>query len=196
MRHLDYLLTPGTLRFILSPGAASTPGAVAALVVAGLVLSCAAPERGDPSRPDAGTAADTSSSVKPDTSGGGHDTVTSGDATATDDDTAAPVEDDVVLEEDVPPPAASFATTVHPILTSTCTSAGCHASGAGGYSITGDVDADYLATLDRVVPGDPDGSKLLKKTSGVSSHSGGPLLTPGTPEYDAVAAWIRDGAAP
>ncbi len=99
-------------------------------------------------------------------------------------------------EVDEVEPPVPFAGAVHDLLVSSCTSTGCHASGAGGYALSGDVDADYEATLKVVVPFDAAASKLIKKTSGVTSHTGGPLLSEGTAEYDLIVEWIDDGANP
>lgn len=85
---------------------------------------------------------------------------------------------------------------VHALLLDKCTGGGCHETGAGGYTLNGDAEADYLATLDRVIAGDGAGSKLVKKGAGVSSHTGGPVLQTDSPEYELVVDWINDGANP
>jgi len=85
---------------------------------------------------------------------------------------------------------------VHEVLLDNCTDAGCHSSGAGGFTLSGDADSDYQAVLAEVVPGDALASKLLKKATNTSSHSGGPILQAGTADYQLIADWIDDGANP
>lgn len=136
---------------------------------------CAIPDRGDP-LPEVVDARDTRVAEVSDA-----DSVEEVDAPDEEIDAKVPV---------------SFAASVHQFLVDNCTASGCHSSAAGGFAITGDVDADYEATLREVTVGDGEGSKLVKKTSGVTSHTGGPLLQPGTSEYDLVVAWINDGANP
>ncbi len=100
-------------------------------------------------------------------------------------------------DAEVEAPKVSFADDgVHDVLVENCTSGGCHGSGAGGYSIIDDIEADYAATLDRVVPGDADASLLLKKATATSSHAGGPVLATDSTEHDLVVRWIADGAIP
>ena len=104
---------------------------------------------------------------------------------------------DEVGETDTAEPKLSFANDgVHDLLIDTCTGGGCHETGAGGYTLNGDVEADYLASLARVVPGDAEGSKLIKKGAGISSHTGGPVLQADSEEYALIADWINDGANP
>jgi len=94
-------------------------------------------------------------------------------------------------------PALSFAAGgVHDLLVATCTAGGCHGSGAGGYTVSGDVDADYAQALSKVVPGDALASKLIKKVSNTSSHGGGPILESGSAGYELLVEWINDGAFP
>ncbi|MFO0747588.1 MAG: hypothetical protein U1F43_18260 [Myxococcota bacterium] len=139
-----------------------------------LVASCAVPDRGEAPWPDA--------------------TVSHPDIEVS--EVATSDGDDALEIEDTAPPPVSYADSIHPILMANCTPSGCHSSGAGTFTLTGDVDSDYAETLEEVVAGDPQGSRLVKKTSGVSSHTGGPLLPPGSEEYDLVVAWIGDGAQP
>jgi len=106
------------------------------------------------------------------------------------------VAEDAISEADSAGPPISFADGVHDILIANCTASGCHGAGAGGFLLSGDIDADYTAVLDRVVPGDALASKLIKKSTATSSHTGGPVLQAGTPDYDLVVAWINDGANP
>jgi hypothetical protein len=151
----------------------------AALLAAG--GACAELDRGEPF-----------AEVRPDT--------TADTALDTRDTTNGELPDDVAPdaepgEADASPPI-SFADGAHQALVANCMAGGCHGAGAGGYSIVDDLDADYEATLARVVPGDAEASLLVKKGANRSSHAGGPALSPGSPEYDLVVAWIDDGAAP
>ena len=143
-------------------------------------LGCAVPDRGDPiaTPPDAGR--DATPEVRNDTT------------------TLSEIASEVAVEVEIAEPdPLSFADDgVHAVLIAACSTAGCHGSGAGGYSLIDDVDADYVATLDRVVPGDALASKLVKKGANISSHTGGPSLQEGTPEYDLVIDWIDQGANP
>jgi|GEM_PF-6858827 len=97
---------------------------------------------------------------------------------------------------DIELPPASFAAGVHAVLLDNCTDSGCHSAGVGGYLISGNIDADYAATLNLVVPGNALGSKLVQKATNTSSHTGGPVLEVGTAEYELVVAWINGGALP
>lgn len=103
---------------------------------------------------------------------------------------------DEVGEVDSVEPAVSYAAAVHEVLIDNCTDSGCHGSGAGGFLLSGDIDSDYAATLNEVTPGNALGSKLVKKATNTSSHTGGPVLAPGTADYDLVVAWINGGANP
>lgn len=148
---------------------------ISTLVVMSLaaLAACAEPSRGVSSQPET-TVKDTSA-----------DTGT------------AEVVGDVALDGEVEAPKVSFADDgVHDVLVDNCTSGGCHGSGAGGYSIIDDIEADYAATLDRVVPGDADASLLVKKGTATSSHGGGPALAVDSAEHDLVVRWIADGAIP
>lgn len=146
------------------------------LIVASLLVGsgCAVLDRGDPPAPDV-------VNPKPDS--------TTSDASGDAEEVSGDVSDSET-------PTVSFANDIHPYLMQTCTAVGCHSSGAGTFTLSGDVDADYAETLEEVVVGDALGSRLVKKASGVSSHTGGPLLQPGTEEYDLVVAWINGGAQP
>jgi hypothetical protein len=92
---------------------------------------------------------------------------------------------------------ASFATDVHPLLTSTC--ARCHAAGqaAGDTALilTGALSADYAVVMPFIDTGAPASSRLLTKMSG-SGHGGGTVYAVGTPQYQTVLLWIQQGAAP
>lgn len=90
---------------------------------------------------------------------------------------------------------ATFTADVHPILMEYCQP--CHnpsgdASGTD-YHLTGDPDIDYDTVLNFVVPGNPNGSRLLTKARGVG-HQGGELLPTDTTEYQTLYTWIEDGA--
>lgn len=93
--------------------------------------------------------------------------------------------------------AVSFASDVHPLLTTGCQS--CHRSGgaAGNTSflLTGDADADYAAALSLTDTSNPSASRLLRKTSG-AGHGGGAVYGVDTPEYQTLLAWISGGAQP
>ncbi len=152
-----------------------------ALFAAG--AACAELDRGEPFAevtPD--TSADT---VTPDTRDSGGEVS---------DDTGEP--DGEPGEADTSTPTSFAGDGVHAVLVANCMAGGCHGSGAGGYSIVDDVDADYETTLSRVTPGDGEGSLLVKKATNSSSHAGGPALSPGSPEHELVVEWIDDGAEP
>jgi hypothetical protein len=145
------------------------------------LAGCAELTRGEPLPEVVDTRADTVSEVI-DTS------------TPFDGDGAIEVEDDA---EEVVVPTLSFADDgVHQVLMANCTSSGCHGSGAGGYTLSGSVGADYQATLNTVTVGDGANSRLLKKATNEMSHGGGPIFQTGTPDYELVLVWINGGANP
>lgn len=149
-----------------------------------LLGGCAELGRGDELPVAADTKADTTTSD------------TRNDTTAPDGDV---VENDGAdtSEEEVAPPELSFADDgVHDLLIGNCTSSGCHGSGAGGFTLSGDVDADYSSTFNVVTPGDGLASKLVKKATATSSHAGGPVIQTGTTEYQLLLDWIDSGANP
>lgn len=86
---------------------------------------------------------------------------------------------------------------VHSLLTSGCQS--CHrnggAAGNTGYVMTGGVEVDYSASLDLVDVSSPAASRLLRKAAG-AGHGGGAIYGEGTPEYQALLAWVAGGAQP
>ncbi len=84
----------------------------------------------------------------------------------------------------------SFSRDVVPAL-ATCIS--CHGGGAGGWVYDGGPDA-WTQTLTRVDQDDPASSLLLEKGSGAVSHAGGVYFAAGSVAYDAILAWIVDGA--
>jgi len=87
----------------------------------------------------------------------------------------------------------SFVDDVDPILEAKCS--GCHAGGPGGLVITGDPASDYDHVIERVTPGDPEGSLLLQKARG-AGHGGGAVLSPGDANDSVIDAWIAAGAHP
>ncbi|MBZ4334821.1 hypothetical protein ACIHQR_31400 [Corallococcus coralloides] len=93
--------------------------------------------------------------------------------------------------------AVSFASDVHPLLTTGCQS--CHrgggAAGNTSFLLTGEADADYAATVSLTDTSNPSASRLLRKASG-AGHGGGAIYGADTPEYQALLAWISGGAQP
>ncbi|HEU5118280.1 MAG TPA: Ig-like domain-containing protein, partial [Isosphaeraceae bacterium] len=98
----------------------------------------------------------------------------------------------------------TFERDIQPILARLgCNSGACHgkASGQNGFklSLLGfDSDSDYRAiTRDalgrRAWPGDPDGSLILTKATASLPHGGGPRLSAGDPNHQALRAWIASG---
>ena len=102
-------------------------------------------------------------------------------------------------------PPVSFINDVVPVLTKVgCNAGACHGSqyGKGGFklSLLGyDPDFDYQsirkeARARRVTLAVPERSLLLRKPSGAVPHGGGLRLPPGSPGYQTVLAWLRNGA--
>ena len=93
--------------------------------------------------------------------------------------------------------ARSFATTVHPLLISSCQH--CHSAGAEAgdtqFLLTGDTAADYATVMRLIDTATPSGSRLLSKASG-NGHGGGTVLAAGSPAYQTVLEWIQQGALP
>ena len=98
-----------------------------------------------------------------------------------------------------------FGTDIVPILTRLgCNTGSCHGKAAGqngfhlslfGYDATG----DFLALARdagqrRVSKLAPKESLFLAKATGQVAHGGGPRLKVGSPEYQTLCAWVRDGA--
>lgn len=97
---------------------------------------------------------------------------------------------------------------IHGILTRHCGTAGCHDESRGGFVAGADARASFLSTLDHVLPGNLEESRLWRSTLPVSrggngdakpqfrSHAGGVVF--GDPDADAdaqaLAAWITAGA--
>ena len=90
----------------------------------------------------------------------------------------------------------SFAA-VLPLLVEGCRR--CHAPGqmAGNTSflLTGDAAAEYKSVQGLVDVSMPGKSRLLAKASG-QGHTGGTIYRAGSPEYEALLAWIVGGANP
>lgn len=120
----------------------------------------------------------------------GSDTAPMTDATTTSGD---------AVEETAPDEVSgpqSFADGVHDNIVRRCGSIGCHGDGAGGFSIFGDIEADYEAVLEHVVPGDAQSSALILKGTNSVNHGGGQVWSVGSPEYELIVTWIDDGANP
>lgn len=103
-------------------------------------------------------------------------------------------------------PAASvdFENDLQPIFTRFgCTSGPCHgkARGQGGFQLSllgfdSDFDFDAIAKENRgrrVFPGAPEKSLLLLKPTAEAPHGGGKRLEKGSPEYQMILQWIREG---
>lgn len=104
--------------------------------------------------------------------------------------------------------AFSFTRIQTEVFTPTCAVAGCHAASTGEAGLVLEAGRSYgelvgrastqNAALDRVQPGDPERSYLIRKLRGDSSITGermpfgGPPLT--AAQIDGIAAWIRSGA--
>jgi mono/diheme cytochrome c family protein len=113
-----------------------------------------------------------------------------------------------------PPPASgggtafTFTQIQAQILTPVCAKAGCHAAGSAPSGLVLEAGQSYgllvghrsteNGSLDRVSPGNPEGSYLILKLRGDPSITGermplgGPYLT--SDQIAGIAAWIRAGA--
>ncbi|RKH11470.1 hypothetical protein D7V97_11115 [Corallococcus sp. CA053C] len=93
--------------------------------------------------------------------------------------------------------AVSFASSVHPLLTSGCQS--CHRSGGAagdtGFQLTGDAEADYLEASALIDASNPSASRLLRKATG-AGHGGGTIYRDTSTEYQTLLAWVAGGAQP
>lgn len=101
--------------------------------------------------------------------------------------------------------SAFFANDVAPIFNSNCAFSGCHVapnpaqgmdlSSAQSYAALVDVRANQVS-IDRVEPGDPDGSYVIHKLEGLNGVTQMPLNGTPLPQaaIDVVRAWIQDGA--
>ena len=101
-------------------------------------------------------------------------------------------------------PPIDFANDLLPLLSKLgCNSGGCHgkASGQNGFklSVFGfDTVADFDALVKegrgrRLFAADPQSSLLLKKATGSVPHGGGQRVKIGTPDYEVLEAWVRQG---
>ena len=94
------------------------------------------------------------------------------------------------------PDVPTYEGDVYPILFSECSS--CHAAGGAASNtelvLTDDESADYDMIFSLVIPGDPDGSPLLQKASGATSHVGGSVLPETSVDYETIAVWVEQGA--
>ena len=91
---------------------------------------------------------------------------------------------------DLPLTNLSFSSDIKPLL-STCSS--CHAAGAGGWVYDGGVNA-YTQAVSVVSPGLPEQSDLLINARGGDSHGGGTIYNASSDAYNAIEAWIAEGA--
>lgn len=101
-------------------------------------------------------------------------------------------------------PPASFARDVLPALSKAgCNAGACHAKpdGQNGFKLSVfsyDPQSDYAEIVRedrgrRVFPAAPEESLLLRKPTGLLPHEGGVRFEPGSPTYNLIAQWIRDG---
>jgi hypothetical protein len=106
---------------------------------------------------------------------------------------------------------ASFAATVHPILTSTC-AASCHQAGGANpllpagttfaqnrFVLTGSAEGDYNVTLAMISNTClPASNSLLRRPSTVPHPTGGTtaVLPVGSANYNAILAWVATGGCP
>ncbi|HEY0510574.1 MAG TPA: cytochrome c [Thermoanaerobaculia bacterium] len=103
--------------------------------------------------------------------------------------------------------AFTFAQIQSQIFTPVCAKAGCHAAGSAPSGLVLDAGQSYgnlvghassESPLNRVSPGNPDGSYIILKLRGDPSITGermplgGPYLT--SAQIEGIAAWIRAGA--
>ncbi len=106
-------------------------------------------------------------------------------------------------------PALTFAQIQAQVFTPSCAKSGCHVPGvaAGGMVLAAGQSYGQIVgrpsqespSLDRIQPGDPERSYLLKKIRGDADISGSRMPQDGPPflsaeEIDGIAAWIRAGA--
>lgn len=115
------------------------------------------------------------------------------------------VEVPVVVKDAEKPRPISFLLDVMPVLTAAgCNTGSCHGSARGqdgfhlslfGYDPQGD---HYRLTTEmagrRINLAVPEESLLLTKAIGAVPHTGGKLMKPGSPFYQTIVGWIRDGA--
>jgi len=95
------------------------------------------------------------------------------------------------------PDVATYEADVYPILLSNCSI--CHGMGgvanSTSYQLSSNSGSDYNVISALVTPGDPEGSLLLQKASGSTSHGGSSVLAATSVEYQTIAVWIEQGAA-
>ncbi|MCA9523650.1 MAG: CxxxxCH/CxxCH domain-containing protein, partial [Myxococcales bacterium] len=92
---------------------------------------------------------------------------------------------------DMGAPCVEFQTQVHtPIVNAICV--GCHDFSPAGFTLSGDVDADYAEILKRINLQDPASSLVLVKGNGGLSHGGGDKLS--DEDYATFLLWIQGGA--
>ena len=102
-------------------------------------------------------------------------------------------------------PPVDFVNDLVPLLSKLgCNSGGCHgkASGQNGFklSVFGfDPAADFDALVKegrgrRLFAAEPLSSLLLRKATGLIPHGGGQRVKVGSPDYEVLAAWVRQGA--
>lgn len=98
------------------------------------------------------------------------------------------------IENDVVDPGQtsgiSFSSSIQPILKQ-CE--GCHSGGTGGWTYDGGGDA-HAQALSAVDLSDPEGSLLVVKAIGGGSHGGGAVISKSSDAYNALLAWIQEGA--
>jgi hypothetical protein len=110
--------------------------------------------------------------------------------------------------EDPGAPAFTFTQIQTQIFTPVCAKAGCHAAGSSPSGLVLEAGQSYgnlvgrpaaeNGALDRVAPGNPDGSYMILKLRGDPAITGermplgGPYLT--SDQIAGIAAWIRAGA--
>jgi hypothetical protein len=110
----------------------------------------------------------------------------------------------VTVQDSAGAAPVSFNNEVEPILTRYgCNQGSCHGAqyGKGGYklSLAGfDPDLDYMNTVRqakgrRISLAEPDRSLLLLKPALLVPHGGGRRLERGTPDYQVLRQWLRDG---
>jgi len=115
--------------------------------------------------------------------------------------TSEPADTDVVLDP-------TFTNVHEEILQPSCSFSACHGSGAGYLELVGDASTNHAVLVGivsfgspeetLVIPGDPDGSYLVKKIDGAEGIEGDPMPPPGgglsEEQIALVRAWIEAGA--
>ena len=101
-----------------------------------------------------------------------------------------------------------YITDVHPVLQASCGTTRCHGAGNGDYLVNDDPRASFLSTLEHIVPGHADQSRLLNavirtRHGGYAdqeprylSHAFGEVVFPrpdDDPRYQRIASWINAG---